>query len=68
MGIGIEVSIPNQQQSKMIKYYGEYVGHGKSKTVFALHGPGKYFHGKILKLSKSTTKSLLSSGKHVNST
>ena len=35
----------------MIEYYGEYLGHGKSKTAFELNCPGARFHGKVLKVT-----------------
>ena len=37
----------------MIEYYGEYLGHGQSKTAFELNCPGARFHGKVLKVAKA---------------
>ena len=37
----------------MIEYYGEYLGHGQSKTAFELNCPGAPFHGKVLKVAKA---------------
>ena len=37
----------------IIEYYGEYIGHGKSKTAFVLDHSGAEFHGKVLKVSKT---------------
>ena len=37
----------------MIEYFGEYLGHGQSKTVFDLNCPGARFHGKVLKVAKA---------------
>ena len=57
VGIGILISIPHYKASDscntdMIVYYGEYLGHGQSKTAFELNCPGARFHGKVLKVSK----------------
>lgn len=48
IGIGIEVHIRD------VLYYGEYIGHGQSKTAFELHCPGEHFHGNILKVAQAT--------------
>ena len=53
IGIGIEVVIPRETSCDVV-YYGEYLGHGQSKTAFELHRPGKPFHGKILKVAQAT--------------
>ena len=56
VGIGILISIPNYKDEKspgMIEYYGEYLGHGKSKTASELRCPGALFHGKVLKVAKA---------------
>ena len=53
IGIGIEVVIPRETGCDIV-YYGEYVGHGQSRTVFELHCPGEYFHGNILKAAQAT--------------
>ena len=37
----------------MIEYYGEYIGHGQSKTAFLLHCSGARFHGNVLKVSEA---------------
>ena len=37
----------------MIEYYGEYLGHGQSKTAFELNHPGARFHGKVLKVAEA---------------
>ena len=37
----------------MIEYYGEYLGHGHSKTAFELNCAGARFHGKVLKVAKA---------------
>ena len=37
----------------MIEYYGEYLGHGQSKTAFELNYPGARFHGKVLKVAEA---------------
>ena len=57
VGIGILISMPSyragEESPEMIEYYGEYLGHGQSKTAFELNCPGARFHGKVLKVSKS---------------
>ena len=53
IGIGIEVIIP-RETARDVVYYGEYLGHGQSKTAFELHCPGEYFHGNILKVAQAT--------------
>ena len=57
VGIGIRIFMPccraGDGSSEMIEYYGEYLGHGQSKTAFELHSPGARFHGKVLKVAKS---------------
>ena len=42
-----------EHQGVMIEYYGEYIGHGQSKTAFELYSEGERFHGKVLKVSKT---------------
>ena len=57
VGIGILISMPSyragEEFPEMIEYYGEYLGHGQSKTVFDLNCPGARFHGKVLKVAKA---------------
>ena len=57
VGIGIRISMPSHRagepSSAMIEYYGEYIGHGQSKTAFQLHCPGARFHGYVLKVSQA---------------
>ena len=53
IGIGIEVIIP-RETARDVVYYGEYLGHGQSKTAFELHCPGEYFHGNTLKVAQAT--------------
>ena len=57
VGIGILISMPSyragEEYPEMIEYYGEYLGHGQSKTVFDLNCPGARFHGKVLKVAKA---------------
>ena len=53
IGIGIEVVIPRETGCDVV-YYGEYLGHGRSKTAFELHCPGEYFHGNTLKVAQAT--------------
>ncbi len=50
VGIGIQVFMPSPPE--MTEYYGEYFGHGASKTAFELHCPGACFHGKVLKVAR----------------
>ena len=52
IGIGIEVFIPHKAGGDVV-YYGEYLGHGQSKTTFELHCPGEFFHGNVLKVSQA---------------
>jgi len=54
IGIYIQVQIGREQ------YYGEYLGHGQSKTAFLLHGEMQplhgemqQFHGTVLKVAKN---------------
>ena len=57
VGIGILICMPSysvgEEAPEMIKYYGEYLGHGQSKTAFELNCPGAMFHGKVLKVAKA---------------
>ena len=53
VGIGIRIFVPNDDSEEMTEYYGEYLGHGQSKTAFELHGPGAPFHGQVLKVAKA---------------
>ena len=57
VGIGILIFMPRyragEDSPEMIEYYGEYLGHGQSKTVFDLNCPGARFHGKVLKVAKA---------------
>ena len=57
VGIGIRIFMPcdraNDGSSELIEYYGEYLGHGQSKTAFELHSPGARLHGKVLKVAKA---------------
>ena len=59
VGIGIRIFIPYYRASEefpeMTEYYGEYLGHGQSKTAFELNCPGARFHGKVLKSPKHVT-------------
>ena len=54
----IEVVFPSgsaTEHGNFEKYFGSYIDHGKSKTVFALTGSGpvaKRFHGAVLKVSR----------------
>ena len=53
VGIGIQVLVPSPfGTGHNEEYYGEYLGHGQSKTVFQLHSPGERFHGHVLKIAK----------------
>ena len=52
VGIGILISMPNYKAAGTIEYYGEYLGHGQSKTAFELNYPGACFHGQVLKVAK----------------
>ncbi len=36
-----------------VEYYGEYLGHGQSKTAFELQCPGARFDGTVLKVAKT---------------
>ena len=60
VGIGILISMPSHRASeppsKMIEYYGEYIGRGQSKTAFELHCQGARFHGQVLKVSQEHDK------------
>ena len=52
IGIGILIFIPDGERlSEMTQYYGKYLGHGQSKTVFELFCPGERFHGNVIKVS-----------------
>lgn len=54
VGIGIRVSMPSYRAGEeMIEYYGEYLGHGRSKTAFELNCPGALFHGQVFKVAKA---------------
>ena len=53
IGLGILISMPSHEADDIIEYYGEYLGHGRSKTAFVLHCPGAEFHGKVLKVAKT---------------
>jgi hypothetical protein len=68
VGIGINVSMQNDRASQMIEYYGEYLGHGQSKTAFELTSKdlGARFHGKVLKVAKKSTQSRRFLWKHAN--
>ena len=48
-GIGSLISMSSysagEQFPEMIEYYGEYLGHGQSKTAFGLDCPGAFFLG-----------------------
>ena len=50
-GIGSLISMSSysagEQFLEMIEYYGEYLGHGQSKTAFELNCPGARFRGKV---------------------
>ena len=63
VGIGIRILMPSDlslergqemiEGEEMIEYYGEYIGHGQSKTAFELNCPGEPFHGQVLKVAKA---------------
>ena len=53
VGIGIRVAVPCDRAGESIEYYGEYLGHGQSKTAFELNHPGARFHGQVLKVAKA---------------
>ena len=54
VGIGILIYIPRAcYRAGDDEYYGEYLGHGQSKTAFELNCPGARFHGKVLKVAKA---------------
>ena len=53
VGIGILVAMPCYRAGEIIEYYGEYLGHGQSKTAFELNHPGARFHGQVLKVAKA---------------
>ena len=46
--------MPNYRAGE--EYYGEYLGHGQSKTAYELHCPSARFHGKALKVAKADDK------------
>ena len=53
VGLHIIVELPPETlRDAPTEYYGEYLGHGTSKTVFLLSAPGKCFDQKILKVTK----------------
>ena len=54
VGIGILISMPNYRVGTSVEYYGEYLGHGQSKTAFELNCPGARFHGKVLKVATAS--------------
>ena len=65
VGTGVLVSVPSYRAGtedplEMVDYYGEYLGHGQSKTAFELKfmtspivSPSARFHGKVLKISRA---------------
>mgnify|MGYP005714728277 CR=1 FL=1 len=55
IGVGILVFMTESSNGKdnTIEYYGEYIGHGQSKTAFVLDNKDAKFHGKVLKVSKT---------------
>ena len=55
IGVGILVTMTESRKGEnyRIEYYGEYIGHGKSKTAFVLDNKDAKFHGKVLKVSKT---------------
>jgi hypothetical protein len=57
VGIGILIFMPNYragaESPEIIEYYGEYLGHGQSKTAFELNHSGALFHGKVLKVAQA---------------
>ena len=55
VGLGIQISMPLSMSScrATIQYYGEYLGHGRSKTAFELNRLGAPFHGQVLKVAKA---------------
>ena len=52
VGIGIQVFVPCYRAGPEVEYYGEYLGHGLSKTAFELQCPGERFHGTVLKVAR----------------
>ena len=54
IGIGIRVFLPSHATGiNAVEYYGEYLGHGQSKTAFELQCPGARFDGSVLKVAKT---------------
>ena len=53
IGLGILIFMQSRDVDSIIEYYGEYIGHGKSKTAFVLDHSGAEFHGKVLKVAKT---------------
>ena len=55
IGLGILVAITEASNGKdnTIEYYGEYIGHGQSKTAFVLDRRGAKFHDKVLKVNNT---------------
>jgi hypothetical protein len=57
VGIGILIFMPNYRAGaeppQITEYYGEYLGHGQSKTAFELNHSGALFHGKVLKVAQA---------------
>ncbi len=54
VGIGIRVFLPSHATGMdAVEYYGEYLGHGQSKTAFELQCPGGRFDGTVLKVAKT---------------
>ena len=45
--------MPCYRAGETVEYYGEYLGHGQSKTAFELNHPGARFHGQVLKVAKA---------------
>ena len=45
IGLGILISMQSRAADDIIEYYGEYLGHGQSKTAFGLDCPGASFPG-----------------------
>ena len=53
IGLGILIFMQSRDLDSIIEYYGEYIGHGQSKTAFVLDNQDAKFHGKVLKVSKT---------------
>ena len=43
----------NSVRGKRVEYYGDYIGHGQSKTAFVLDRRDAKFHDKVLKVNNT---------------